>query len=69
MGLSDQTLRMALCIVYQLAILGFAALSSSQNASFSVRDGDPLVLQILLREQKSMINGYKERVSVYAMKC
>jgi hypothetical protein len=60
-------LRMALWIVYRLAVLSFAALSSSQNALLSVKDGDPLVLQILLREQKSMIIGVK-KVSVYAIR-
>jgi hypothetical protein len=67
MEISDQTLRMALWIVYRLAVLSFAALSSSQNALLSVKDGDPLVLQILLREQKSMIIGVK-KVSVYAIR-
>lgn len=64
MGVSDQTLRMALWIIYQLAVLSFAALSSSQNASFSVKDGNPVVLQILLCEQKSMIIGVRKGICI-----
>jgi hypothetical protein len=54
LGVSDQTLQVALWIVYQLAVLGFAALSSSQNASLSVRDdGDTLVVDEATHRKKA----------------
>jgi hypothetical protein len=54
LGVSGQILHVALWIVWQLAVLGFAALSSSQNASFSVRDdGDTLIVDEVMHRKKA----------------